>query len=379
MNLFIELIQVAIGARVCLSKTPTTEEWTAIYAAAKNQSLLGVCFAGVQKLQEQFQAPPEILYLQWMGMAAKIQQRNEVVNRQCAVLTERLGGCGLKSCVLKGQGVATLYRLHDNDALRYDDDNQSNISNSSNLSMLRQSGDIDVWIDGDRDEVFKKLSSIGVKVDKIDSVHAHAAVFADTEVEVHSRPSWMYSSRGDKAFTEFWTKCKDEQFAHYDDKVGFCYPTVAFNLVYSLLHINRHIFEEGIGLRQLMDYYLIMMASTSDERKDAMVTLKKMGLGKFAAGIMHVEGKVFGLSQDRMLCEPNAAEGEFLLKDILIGGNFGRHDERNVQTTYNERWKRGWYNLIRNLRYLPHYPEEVLSIPFWNVKHYVWRKRKGYL
>ena len=81
-KIFFELIQVAIGKRVCLSHTPSAAEWQTLYDMALKQSLVGICFAGVQKLQELQQAPPEMLYLQWMGMAAKIQQRNEVLNKR---------------------------------------------------------------------------------------------------------------------------------------------------------------------------------------------------------------------------------------------------------------------------------------------------------
>ena len=49
-NIFFELIQVAIGNRICLSHSPTAEEWKALYEIAKKQSLVGVCFAGVQRL-----------------------------------------------------------------------------------------------------------------------------------------------------------------------------------------------------------------------------------------------------------------------------------------------------------------------------------------
>ena len=51
-ELFFELIQIAIGSRVCLSHTPSAEEWKQLYEMAKKQSLVGVCFAAVQKLVE---------------------------------------------------------------------------------------------------------------------------------------------------------------------------------------------------------------------------------------------------------------------------------------------------------------------------------------
>lgn len=108
-KLFFELIQVAIGKRVCLSHTPSAAEWQTLYDMALKQSLLGICFAGVQKLQKQQQCPPEMLYLKWIGMAAKIQQKNETVNKQCVELQARLASDGFKSCVLKGQGVALYY------------------------------------------------------------------------------------------------------------------------------------------------------------------------------------------------------------------------------------------------------------------------------
>ncbi len=63
---FFELLQVAIGRIVCLSHSPSAEEWKDLYEIAKKQSLVGVCFAGVQKLVEQ-QTPEEMLYLTWIG------------------------------------------------------------------------------------------------------------------------------------------------------------------------------------------------------------------------------------------------------------------------------------------------------------------------
>lgn len=49
-NLFFELIRVAIGNQVCLSHTASADEWGELYAMAKKQSIVGICFAGLQKL-----------------------------------------------------------------------------------------------------------------------------------------------------------------------------------------------------------------------------------------------------------------------------------------------------------------------------------------
>lgn len=370
-DLFFQLMQVAIGSRQFLTIVPSKEEWNQLYALSLKQALLGVAFYGMQKLRkekpEQTENISQRLRLQWLAMAVKIQERNRQLNQRCTELHSKFERAGFRTCVLKGQGVATLYNI------------ESDELEDNSLSTFRQSGDIDLWVEGDRDVVLEWVRKQGVEVSFVDSVHAHADFYADVEVEVHSRPSWMYNNKHDKVFIDFWKKYQDKQFSNFDCNLKFCYPTVAFNLVYSLLHINRHIFAEGIGLRQLIDYYFILKASTKEERDKASNVLKKMNLTRFTTGIMYIEQKVFGLDNEDCIVQPNADEGIFLLKDILIGGNFGKFDDRNVVTRLNERWKRGVYTLIHNSRYLTHYPSEVLSLPFWKFKHFAWRKKKGYI
>lgn len=136
---FFELIQVAIGTRICLSQTPSADEWGEMYQMVKKQSLVGICFAGVKKLQlletsgtiEPLNLS-ELQYFTWLGMAAKIQQRNEVVDQQCKELWNVLHRAGLDAAVMKGQAIGCYY---------------------GELSQLRQSGDIDVWVKGGFDTV----------------------------------------------------------------------------------------------------------------------------------------------------------------------------------------------------------------------------------
>lgn len=134
--------------------------------------MVGVCFAGAKKLQRQFQSPPEMLYLRWMGMAAKIQQRNVRVNKQCADLLARMGKDCFKASILNGQGIGALYASH--------------------LSDLRQSGDIDVWAEGGFEKAYQYAKNISGGLD-YGYLNTHLNVFEDTDVELHWRPCNLHN------------------------------------------------------------------------------------------------------------------------------------------------------------------------------------------
>ena len=184
--LFFELIQVAFGTRICLSHTPSADEWGELYAMAMKQSLVGVCFAGVQKASPQPSPEgkgekslllrgdleeayiPEMLYLTWMGMAAKIQQRNETVNRQCVELQKRLSADGFRNYIMKGQANAALYQCGVKNGFES--------SKGSSLSALRQSGDIDVYLEGGLDKVLAYARTFG-KVEHVNELEMSVPVF----------------------------------------------------------------------------------------------------------------------------------------------------------------------------------------------------------
>lgn len=235
-QLFFELIRVAIGSQDMLSRPPLAEEWKQLYAMAKKQSLVGICFAAVQRLPEEMR-PPEMQYLTWMGMAAMIQLRNEVVNRQCVDLQKRLSADGFRSYIMKGQSVAILYGEH--------------------LSGLRQSGDIDVYLEGGLDKVLAYAQTFG-ETKQVNELEMHVDVFPDTEVEFHYMPFFMRSPIRNKRLQAFFESKKEECFANkiaLPNGVGeIISPTIELNLVHQLVHIYHHFITEGVGLRQLMDY-----------------------------------------------------------------------------------------------------------------------------
>lgn len=411
---FFELIQVSLGTRTCLSRMPSAGEWGELYCMAKKQSLVGVCFAGVQRLQAQMQEPPEMLYLTWMGMAAKIQERNKVVNRQCVELQERLAADGFRSYIMKGQGVAALYRLHENED-----------ENSSNLSLLRQSGDIDVYLEGGLDKVLAYAKTFG-KVEHVNELEMSVPVFTDTEVEFHYRPFIMRNPFKNRKLQRFFDEFAERNFAN---KICLCEnedswivaPTTEFNMVHQMVHIYHHLFTEGIGMRQLMDYYFVLCdfktktlktpegsasvcasenlsklnfsatQTSADSRAvefnpsgkkqekhfSVVDVVSSLGLERFASALMWVIKNVFGLSMIGIPWTPNQCDGEFLLNEIMQSGNFGKQDERQ-RGLYDSKWNSFWLVNGKALRLARFDHWACFWSPVWRVYHFLWRKFEGF-
>ncbi len=356
---FLLILQLAVGKHIKNVIHVKENDWQSIYDIATKQSLVGVMMAGIQKLSEidNSQKPPFLLLCEWIGIAEQIKYQNNLMDENSAMLTSKLKSWGYDSCILKGQGVARLYPKPE----------------------LRQSGDIDIWVNGSRDDVVRVLKEHSIDLSYIDYVNCHAGFFTDTEVEAHFKPTWMYNPCTDRKVQKWIETKKAAQMSNFDKEVKFSYPTIEFNLVFSLIHIYRHVFQEGIGLRQLMDYYCILTHSNNEERVNAYAILCSFGMKRFVGAVMYVVRLVFDIDETLLLCEPNDKEGKFLLDEILRGGNFGKYDDRNESIPVDNKIQHGLFNMKRNFRYLKHYPSEVLWMPLWRVWHWGWRKWKGYL
>lgn len=352
---FFELLQVASSCRVFLSGVMTDEEWKAIFAIAQKQAVVGFAFDALEGIVGQGQKIPQALLFEWIGLSEQIKQRNRLVSQRCKQLEKLFVDGGFRCCVLKGQGTALYYQN----------------------PLCRQSGDIDVWVEGDRNKLLNFLGNKGFKTGYVDIKHTDVEIFEDVPVEVHFIPSWMYSPPKNKILQSFFDIQADKQFKNFDKNAGFTHTTLDFDLVFSLVHIYRHVFDEGIGLRQLLDYYHILIHSKQTQREDAYKVLVDLGMCSFVGGVMCALKKCFALSEEYYLCGVNERHGRFLLSEILAAGNFGHFDGRNKH--YQSRWANGIQNVKRNLRFLKYYPSEVLWSPIWKVWHWCWRKWKRYL
>ena len=375
-GLFFELLQIAIGNRKELTRQLSCDEWASMYSECEKHALLGIAFAGVERLPKE-QYPPFDVLAEWVHDAQVTKERNEKMNAECETLASQLENDGLWSCILKGQSNLVNYPEH--------------------LREGRTAGDIDVWCapiskqnKGERKVIEYALSRARIANQPVPEVRYHHVELErvyPVDVEIHHRPSFMCSPLRNIRLRNWCRKFEGVNETVSVNGHEFPVPTVFFNAVYQLVHIYRHLFDEGIGLRQILDYYMVLRKFREDGlgfrdeglelREDSFEIIGCLGMKKFASAMMYVLQKVFDMSDEYLICTPNEKEGEFLLSEIMQAGNFGKYDERikRVEGSYMkvqcnhafEKWK-------HNLRLITHYPEEVLWEPLFRLYHFVWRK-----
>lgn len=363
MDLFFELIQVSVGTRERLSRVPAAHEWEKLFELAQQHTLVGVMLDGIERLPRE-QMPDLDMKLDWIGETMFIEEENKVKNRRTEKIVKLLKKDGFKCVVLKGQGLAQLYPN----------------------PLRRMSGDIDVWITShSRDEVVKYMRGNGFD-GRVVYHNMPVHWFKNTEVEVHFTPSWMNCWFMNRRLQRWFDVMKDktvEETLSTGERIPV--PCLAFNAVFVLQHIYRHIFGSGIGLRQLIDYYYVLrqvssegLAVSGDIIHQTSSTLHQLRMDQFTAAVMWVLKEVMAMPEEWMLCEPNEKEGRWLLSEILRAGNFGHYDDR-ISIPENETKIHSFFRITRqNMRLLGHYPEETLWNPAYRAWHYGWRKVKGY-
>lgn len=389
--------------------------WDACYQFAKRQTLVGVLFDGIQRLPKEL-APARPLLLRWLSDSESIRRRNMRMDRASAYIYNKVCAADFRCCILKGQGNALLYPH----------------------PSSRIPGDVDVWVMANREELRHVALSLteGDGSSFQESLNHIGLTVHGVSVELHSTPVLLNSPLHNSRLQKWLKRNADLQCSNriaLPNNAGeVAVPTVSFNIIYQLCHLFHHCFYEGVGLRQIVDYYFVLkntdfsgntngVSGNTDEGclflntdftdftdrvsgnadLDGVLSntdcadfldsssgglgevdsggslvalqeeLKWLGLWEFAGAVMYVLREVMGLDEKRMICAPDERRGRLLLEEIMAGGNFGHYDERN-------RFGQGalWHNIQRfrrDWRMLRFYPSEALSEPLFRACHFLWR------
>ena len=375
-SIIFDFLKYCLGAKGDMSKVVAGMDWRLLYEFASKQAMLGVCFDGIERLGKEY---PEVLRLNpigrdvlmaWMAKAQQIRRLNMNVNGVAAKLYSMLKEDGLRCCILKGQGNALMY----------------------GNPYSRNPGDVDVWVNASR-EVIMEYGRRNFDLED-DIRYQHLETTMDgVPVELHFMPCVMNNPIYNARLQKWFRRNADLQCSNaveLPDGAGeIAVPTTAFNVVYQLCHLYHHFFDEGIGMRQMVDYYYVLVKSEEGRVKNCTATegkanvaslqreLKYLGLWKFAGAVMYVLHVVLGLPEERMIRSMDVKRGELLLSEILNGGNFGKHFTKYGHFTQQGMAKKYFLKIWRNMHFVRYYPAEALSEPVFRTWHFFWRKGQG--
>ena len=411
-QIFFDFLRFCIGSESEIPSSLKEADWKKLYTIAKKQCLVGVLFDGIKKLPTEHSGMKKELLLQWMAESQMLEKANVRLNDAAIQVSEWFRKKGFRTCILKGQGNALMYPN----------------------PYSRTPGDIDIWGEGGDKRVISFVRSISPHK-KACYHHIDFPSYKGVEVEVHYRPSFLLCFRHNRKLQKYYERVKEEQFSHrvmLGEQGEIAIPTAEFNLIFQLTHIFSHLMNEGIGLRQLVDYYYVLCdfykvyqisskitpslftlkegstshpypLSSGAREETALLgarnryalrmadhqrstpdcagwdrlgvlqeELKELGLWKFAGGIMYIMQEVFGMPASRLIVPPNVKYGKFVLNEVLEAGNFGRHDARNrfgrSQLGHNLQ------RVYRDMRLVRYFPAEALCEPLFRVWHFFWRK-----
>ena len=251
-KIFFEFLRFSIGSAKEIPDSLKEADWMEIYAIAKKQCLVGVLFDGIRKLPAEHVGMKKELLLQWMAESQMLEKANVRLNDAAIQVSEWFRKKGFRTCILKGQGNALMYPN----------------------PCSRTPGDIDIWVEGGDKRVISFVRSISPH-EKACYHHIEFPSYKGVEVEVHYRPSFLLCFWHNRNLQKYYERVKEEQFSHrvmLGEQGEIAIPTMEFNLIFQLTHIFSHLMNEGIGLRQLVDYYFVLCDFYKVYQKSSKIT-----------------------------------------------------------------------------------------------------------
>ena len=313
-QLFFALLRTAMTDEP-FEPVPSDQVWSDLFHIAGQQTVVGVCYTAFSRLSKE-QLPPMQLMIRWMAEAEDIRRMNELQNQEAARLTQLFSEQGRKTAILKGQANAQFYPD----------------------KMSRQVGDIDIWVEGGSKSVVAMLQEMGLlkELGKILLDHKSIASYHHVNlpatkdhivVEVHFRPSSGNFNPFTNRRLQRWLEQEIASSCQPVDE-GFNVPSVRFALMMQLAHIQCHFLHEGLGMRHLCDYFLLLKNATDEDRQAVASVIRSFGLRHTAEALMWVLGEVLHLEEEKMYCKKDPYRGEWMLREMMAGGNFGHSVQR---------------------------------------------------
>lgn len=298
------------GAIYSTNHSYSIDCFSKILEAAKKQTVDGLIYA-LPKIE--IQPNERLAFLQWIGGMPQLEAANKMMNEQLVSLTKSLEKHNVRYAIMKGQTCAAHYPH----------------------PLLRRPGDIDVYI-ARHDYLRTKKLMIDFGFAKIDETMHHSTYHKKgLMVELHfavQRMQWFPSYQRLQRITrkEVDSNPNPTTFVLNGQEVSILTPEL--NLVLLTLHPFNHVASMGLGLRQIIDWMLVVSHTLPILDQEKLRTyLKQLHLTRMFRTLAYICVTYLGMdenlarldAQKPAFLETDTKMGEKLLEWIIESGNFG--------------------------------------------------------
>ena len=301
-------------------------EWQKIWMQAQKQTVCGFIFAGIEKLPAEKQPPKEMMMQMWA-----LTERIRKANMKMVVVAKEICGWfeneGLEPTIIKGITAGALY----------------------NNPELRMPGDIDLFFPNDYEKAVPIVKGKGIEV-TLEDFH-DVFTYKGVHVELHHtafRPLLPIKNM------DFSPICLESE--NYSGRM----LNIKANAMLLMMHPARHFMKEGIGIRHLCDWAMLLKKyEECTEVEDAWNEMKRQGAERFVIEFTAIAVEYLGLQlkhKERWIGNSKPKMREKMLDIIMERGNFA-HSVRAKNSLY--------------VYYMKLFPYFGQVYPFW--KKFIWK------
>lgn len=341
-SIFYELLRAALWG------TPVHPEkwghegwlWKNILKNLELQTILGLCTDVILRLPVEYLPDAEQQQLV-QGRYMNNVKKHFLLNSTLIEVFNWLKQHGIRPVLFKGQGLASLYPN----------------------PLLRQCGDIDIYIGTENYEKAKQVIQELVKVpadleEAMENGKHYHICYKNVEVELHHVAEVMpvpWYNKYYQQLTRHWLEEVEPATVNIQG-TGVPVPPTQFNVLYVFNHLWHHFSTGGVGLRQICDWTMLLHRSYGQyDKKELEHDIQKCGLMRGWKTVGGLVVQRLGLPKEEFpfYDEKMQDNAEVLHKIVMTDGNFGIYSRDWKKKSYLYRkiygfkllLKRSWINL----------------------------------
>ncbi len=283
-------------------QAPPETDWKALFKESVEQAVALSCLQGLDLSD----MPIEVKQA-WQNYAMRSLTSNVNVHEQHAYVHRLMMNMQIPYVIMKGCSAAYYY----------------------SDPLMRAMGDVDFWVpEENASTVVKKLKEEGWETDGKWEIHHIGFSKGKAELELHREPAGMPKGEIGKQIGWYFSdvfECAQEVEL---DGVIFRKPSDFHHGLILLMHMEHHLSNWGLGLRQFCDWAVfISKFSEEDFCKLFQEKLERVGLWKFTQIISYLCFLYFQTPYCKWMDKQDEIFCELILQAIFQGGNFGQKED----------------------------------------------------